>query len=193
MEELYEVEVKLPLPDKEAMKETILQVGGIEMNSELQVDDYYDHPCRSFSETDEAVRVRHRTPSEGQPLSESGDALVELTYKGPKIDAKTKTRIEYTTDVHDSEAISQILLNTGFKLVGRIMKHREIFDIEGITVSLDIVTDVGKYIEFELIADGEEAMKAARSRILELVRTLGLNENDMVRDSYLELYFGDTS
>jgi len=188
----YEVEVKLPLRDTEPMKKTILQAGGVQLKSEFQEDIYYDHPCRSFSETDESVRIRHITPAE---KSESGPALVELTYKGPKIDKKTKTRIEYTVDLNekDMESMIQILLNSGFKHVARITKHREYFDIQGITASMDDVTDVGRFIEFELIADGKDEMKKARNRVLELVKTLGLDENDIVRESYLYLYFENTS
>ncbi|MFW9843794.1 MAG: class IV adenylate cyclase [Candidatus Thorarchaeota archaeon] len=193
MEETYEVEVKFPISDKDTMKKAIIDYGGTQQNIEFQVDDYYDHPCRSFSETDEAFRLRHRTVSNGQSHPETYVTPFELTYKGPKIDDRTKTRIEYTVDLHDSEAISQILVHIGFKLVGRITKHREIFDIEGIIASLDDVTDVGTYIEFELIADGKNDMKKARNRILKLAKTLGLNENDMLRDSYLELYFQDLS
>jgi len=192
VEKPYEVEVKLPLIDKEAMKKTILQAGGVALNSEKQVDTYYDHPCRSFSETDESVRIRHRTPTKDP---ESGHAPVELTYKGPKIDKETKTRIEYTVNLSekDMESMAQILLNSGFKNVARVVKHREFFDIKGITASLDIVTDVGNYIEFELIAEGKDEMKKAKERILKLVKTLGLNEKDMVRESYLYLYFENTS
>ena len=195
MEEPYEVEVKLPVTDKEAMKQTILQAGGVKLNSEFQVDSYFDHPCRSFSETDESVRLRHRSRTEGPTITESGHAPVELTYKGPKIDKKTKTRIEYTVHLEDEgmESMFQILKNTGFKHVANIIKHREFFDIDGITVSLDGVIDVGYYIEFELMADGKEVMIAARERILKSVKTLGLDENDMVRESYLELYLKNTS
>jgi adenylate cyclase, class 2 len=193
MVESYEVEVKLPLADKEAMKKTILQIGGIEKNSEMQTDMYYDPPCRSFAETDESVRVRHRTRTEGMSLSETGHTPVELTYKGSKIDKTTKTRLEYTVDLVDSESMVQILLNTGFKYIVTIVKHREFFDVDGITVSLDVVTDVGKYVELELMADGKEGMKVARNRILKLVDTLGLDEKDMVRESYLELYLENRS
>ena len=195
MEEPYEVEVKLPVTDKEAMKQTILQAGGVELNSEFQVDSYFDHPCRSFSETDESVRLRHRSRTEGPTITESGHAPVELTYKGPKIDKKTKTRIEYTVHLEDEgmESMFQILKNTGFKHVANVIKQREFFDLDGITVSLDGVIDVGYYIEFELMADGKEGMIAARERILKSVKTLGLDENDMVRESYLELYLKNTS
>jgi adenylate cyclase class 2 len=82
----------------------------------------------------------------------------------------------------------QILLNAGFKHVAKIVKHREFFDIDGITTSLDSVTDVGDYIEFELIAHGKDAMKKARERILKLASALGMDEKDAVRESYLELY-----
>jgi adenylate cyclase class 2 len=193
LEEPYEVEVKLPLDDKDAMKEKIRQLGGIEKNSEMQTDMYYDHPCRSFSKTDESIRVRHRTRTGGLSLSETGHAPVELTYKGPKIDKTTKTRLEFTVDLDDSDSMVQILQNTGFKQVGTILKHREFYDIDGITASLDVVTDVGNYIELELMADGKDGMKVARNRILKLVDALGLDETDMVRESYLELYLENTS
>jgi adenylate cyclase class IV len=40
VEEPYEVEVKFPLTDTEAMKKIILQAGGVALNSEMQVDIY---------------------------------------------------------------------------------------------------------------------------------------------------------
>jgi len=175
------------------MKETILRVGGVTKNSEMQTDIYYDHPCRSFGETDESVRVRHITRTGGLSLSETGHAPIELTYKGPKVDKTTKTRLEYTVDLVDSESMAQILLNTGFKQVFTIVKHREFYEIDGITVTLDVVTDVGKYIELELMANGKDGMKVAKDRILKLLDTLGLDEKDMVRESYLELYSESTS
>ena len=190
LDEPYEVEVKLPLTDKKAMKLAIIEAGGIALNSEFQEDIYYDHPCRSFSESDEAVRVRYRTRSDGPTISETGHAPVELTYKGPKIDKTTKTRIEYTVNLNESEKDSMIhiLLSAGFKHVAKVVKYREFFDIQGITASLDTVTDVGEYIEFELIAHGKDEMKKARERILKLASKLGLDEKDTVRESYLEIY-----
>ncbi len=193
MEEVYEVEVKLPIASIESIEETILQAGGVRLNSETQSDIYFDHPCRSFSVTDESIRLRHRTPLGDSSLSDSGFAPIELTYKGPKIDKKTKTRIEYTADLGSIEPITAILQHTGFKNVATITKHRVFFDIDGITASIDDVDDVGQYIELELIADGKDSMNAARERILSLLKTMGLDENDLVQESYLELYLQRTS
>ena len=82
MEEPYEVEVKLPIASMESIEETIIQAGGVRLNSETQSDIYFDYPCRSFSETDESIRLRHRTPLGDSSLSDSGYAPIELTYKG---------------------------------------------------------------------------------------------------------------
>ena len=89
--------------------------------------------------------------------------------------------------------MTQILLNTGFKHVANVVKNRETYVLDGIMISLDVVTDVGSFIEFELIAKGRDGMESARDRILNLVGSLGLNEEDMVRDSYLEMYLGNKS
>lgn len=193
MEEIYEVEVKLPITSMESMEETILQVGGVKLNSETQFDIYFDHPCRSFSVTDESIRLRHRTPLGDSSLSDSGYAPIELTYKGPKVDEKTKTRIEYTADLGDIEPITAILESTGFKRVTTITKRRMFFDIDGITASIDDIDGIGQFIELELIAEGKDGMNTARERILSLLKTMGLDEDSMVRDSYLELYLNRTS
>jgi len=195
MKKPYEVEIKLPIADKETMKQKIIQAGGVPLNTDLQIDIYYDHPCRSFSETDESIRIRRRSLTKDSLTQDSEHASVELTYKGPKVDKKTKTRIEYTVDLEEKnyENVNKILISIGFRFVATITKIREFFDISGITASLDDVTDVGLFIELELIADGNDRMKEARERILKLVKTLGLNEKDTIRESYLELYLTNTS
>jgi len=191
----YEVEIKLSVSDKEVMKQKIIQAGGVPLNTDLQIDIYYDHPCRSFSETDESIRIRRRALTKDTSTKETEHAPVELTYKGPKVDKKTKTRIEYTVGLEEEnyEIINKILISTGFRFVATITKIREFFDISGITASLDDVTDVGLFIELELIADGDDRMKEARERILKLVKTLGFDEKDTIRESYLELYLTNTS
>ncbi len=193
METPYEVEVKFRLSDKNAMKEKILEAGGVSLYSEQEIDDYYDHPCRSFHETDEAVRVRHRKHTGGIINTESEIVPVELTYKGPKIDETTKTRIEHSVHLKldDLESISQILLSTGFKFVGTLIKSREFYNLEGIAISIDTLVDLGSFVEFELIADGLECMDESRKRILQLVEKLGLDMKDTIRASYLELHLAN--
>ena len=190
MKASYEVEVKVRVKDATAIEQVVLRAGGHRLNSEIQTDMYYDHPCRSFSQTDEAVRIRAREAVDNVPLSNSGYAPMELTYKGPKVDKTTKTRLEYTTGITDLDATISILHHTGFRHVTTIKKHRLFFDIKGTTVSIDDVDDVGLFIELEILAGSKRSMEAARNRVISLVRQLGLDPDSMIRESYLELYLG---
>ena len=58
MRETYEVEVKIPIDDKDKIIEEIKRAKAKKLKSEKESDMYFDHPCRSFSNTDEAVRLR---------------------------------------------------------------------------------------------------------------------------------------
>jgi adenylate cyclase class 2 len=184
----YEVEVKVPISDVNAIEKNILRAGGRRLNSEIQTDIYYDHPCRTFSQTDEAIRLRTREPLDDSPIDVSRRVMNELTYKGPKVDKTTKTRLEFTSGISDVESIISILHYTGFKHVAIIKKRRIFFDVSGITVSLDDVDGVGLFIELESIAHSKKSMQAARNKILSLVKRLKLDPKKSVRDSYLELY-----
>jgi adenylate cyclase class 2 len=191
--ESYEVEVKIPIQDEKAIMHAILKAGGTQLNSEIQSDMYFDHPCRSFSQTDEAIRIRVREPVDNHPLIPSEHSSIELTYKGPKIDKTTKTRVEYTSGISDLKATTSILHHTGFKHVATIKKRRIFFELDGITVSIDNVESVGTFIELELIANSKKEMQHARDRILSLVRGLNLDPTRMVRESYLELYLAQVT
>ncbi len=190
MRDTYEVEVKIPIDNYDEMENRILNVGGEKINQEIQIDSYYDHPCRTFQETDEALRLRFRQPLEGEKLGPSID-LIELTYKGPKIDSTTKTRIESSVKLYDAEEITSILENLGFKLVGKITKKRQFFSFPTISVSIDDVEDVGLYLELETIAKTTDEVNKARKEIFAMIRELGLDPSKSIRESYLYLYFND--
>ncbi len=186
MGDTYEVEVKISIVSYKEMEKKILNVGAIKINKEVQIDSYFDHPCRTFQETDEALRVRLRKPLSREEPGSSAD-LVELTYKGPKIDSTTKTRIESSVKLNDAEEITSILENLGFKLVAKITKKRQFFSLSAITISIDDVEDVGLFMELESIANIDE-IDNARENIFTVVKELGLDPTQSIRESYLELY-----
>lgn len=187
MLESFEVEVKVPIMSSEEMKQKLLDSGASQLNSEVQVDTYFDHPCRTFQETDEAVRVRTRKPLDDAELDLS-HAPNELTYKGPKIDQKTKTRLEYSVDINDFNAITAILENLGFKSVATVTKKRTFYNLREITISIDDVEHVGLFLELESIVHEKSEVESAKRTIFELLDELGIDPNQSVRESYLELY-----
>ena len=77
-----EVEQKFAVPDLGQLQTRLLELGAKAGEPQLQVDQYFAHPARDFAQTDEALRIRR--------IGQSNF----VTYKGPKIDATTKTRRE---------------------------------------------------------------------------------------------------
>ncbi|MHA2351577.1 MAG: class IV adenylate cyclase [Candidatus Thorarchaeota archaeon] len=187
MSESFEVEVKVPITDSEVMKQKLLKSGAKMMNSEVQIDTYFDHPCRKFLETDEAVRVRTRRPLAELKLDTSHSPN-ELTYKGPKIDKTTKTRLEYSVGINDADSLSSILESLSFTPVATITKKRTFFDLRDITISIDDVEQVGLFLELESIAYDRVEMESAKATIFELLDELGIDSKQSVRESYLEIY-----
>jgi adenylate cyclase class 2 len=175
-----EVEQKFAVDDMAGIEERLRKLGVKETRTVAQVDQYFNHPSRDFAETDEALRVRR-----------IGEANF-VTYKGPKLDAATKTRRELELPLSPGASAAtdfgQLLVALGFRPVSEVHKKRRIQTViwEGqeVEVALDEVAELGSFIELEVSAD-EEQVEAAKSSIKSLASELGLKRNE--RRSYLEL------
>ena len=182
---MYEVELKFQVSDVAALERDLLALGARFGNAVEQVDRYFAHPCRDFAATDEALRLR-RTGTD-----------VAITWKGPRIDATTKTRREIELGVTAAAlgggpgAIDRwtgLLEALGFRQVREVAKRRRAAVVawEGaeVEVCLDAVTGLGDYLELELQA-AADAVPLARGRLESLARRLGCGPAE--RRSYLEL------
>lgn len=187
MSESFEVEVKVSIDDTGVIMRKLVDSGAKVLNSEVQIDIYFDHPSRTFMETDEAVRVRTRSPLNKQDLDTSF-VQNELTYKGPKLDKETKTRVEYTVGIDDTDQLTLILESLGFTTIAKVTKRRTFFDLRGITISIDDVEGVGLFLELESIVHQKDEMESAKRIIFELLEELGIDKTQSIRDSYLEMY-----
>ncbi|WP_152041681.1 class IV adenylate cyclase [Salinigranum salinum] len=190
---MYEVEVKLAA-DHDAIRARLSEIGAESLETVTQHDTYYDAPHREFAETDEALRIRrvaHTDAAEHDDTGavEDGHASPEtlVTYKGPLVDADSKTRREHETGVDDDETMDAILRAVGFEPAAVVEKRRERFRLDEYTVTLDAVTDLGEYVEVETESTD---IDGAREGAFELVRDLGLDPTDQIRTSYLGLLLG---
>jgi adenylate cyclase, class 2 len=176
----FEVEQKFAVTDLAALQQRLLDCGVRWKESVSQTDQYFAHPCRDFARTDEALRIRQV------------GARNLLTYKGPKIDAATKTRREIELPVQDGPAAGdgwrKLLDALGFTPVACVRKQRRkgvlLWQQAMVEVALDDVAGLGQFLELELVADSQ-TLQAARERILSLADHLGLADPE--RRSYLEL------
>jgi adenylate cyclase, class 2 len=176
----FEVEQKHAVDDVAALDAKLQERGVTIGAAKEQVDHYFAHPSRDFAKTDEALRIRIT----------GGKSYV--TYKGPKLDATTKTRreLELPLDPEDADGsrFAELLEALGFKSVAVVRKRRRPFHIEwhgrDVEGAMDDVLNVGTFIELELQAD-EADLDETRAVISALASDLSLGPSE--RRSYLEL------
>ena len=176
----YEVEMKFPVQDIAALESEISRLGGVLSQPHQEIDLYFAHPSRDFRQTDEALRIRRK-----------GKANF-VTYKGPKIDAVTKTRQEIELPLSEGDSAADhwadLFQSLGFVPVREVAKSRRkaFVDWQGhrVEMSLDYVAELGTFVELELVIAKEE-FEPAKQCIITLAKHLGLKASE--RRSYLEL------
>jgi adenylate cyclase class 2 len=177
---MLEVEMKFAIADF-APVESALAAKGIAISPPRRdADAYFNAPDRDFAQTDEAVRVRS--------IGETN----YVTYKGPKLDRTTKTRLEIEVPLADGEEVAsdfrRILTHLRYRPVAVVRKTRRVaeFDRHGFAMqlTLDEVDGVGKYAELEVVAP-EDRMEAAKAAVQAMAAELGLTQSE--RKSYLQL------
>ncbi|EMA59876.1 class IV adenylate cyclase [Halorubrum kocurii] len=195
---MYEVEIKVPA-DADAVRERLREAGAERVDARSQRDAYYDAPHRDFAETDEALRVRRESPlpdgigsaAGTRSTADSAPETTKVTYKGPLLDAGSKTRVEHETAVDDGEAMAGVLSGLGFEPAAVVEKRREFWSFAGFTVTVDAVDGVGEFVEIEREVDDEGVIEATRDEALEALDRLGLDGDSQVRTSYLGLLLAD--
>ncbi|MCX8000634.1 MAG: class IV adenylate cyclase [Leptospiraceae bacterium] len=161
-----EVEAKFRL--KPGVEEKIKKIAKFFEEKE-EFDVYLSHPCRDFAKTDEALRLRV-------------EKKVKLTYKGPKIDAETKSREEVNVVVNDFEETLKLLEFLGFKKFRTVKKLRKIYRMDNAIICVDSVEGLGDFIEIEV-----EGGLERKEEIFKIAEMLGYTKAESVRLSYLEM------
>lgn len=176
----YEVELKFPTTDPDGFAARIRKLGAQFSGEELQQDRYFDHPARSFAETDEALRIRR-----------VGDQN-RITYKGPLEDPVAKTRreieIPFAEGPQRVEQLTELLERLGFREVRTVTKERQLFQLtwhgRSLELTVDRVAELGTFVEIETLSDAQ-GKSDARDAILALAQQLQLEGSE--RRSYLQL------
>jgi adenylate cyclase class 2 len=175
-----EVEQKFRVPDIAALERQLTELAAQPGEDQVQVDRYYAHPQRDFAVSDEALRLRRIGPHN------------YITYKGPKLDATTKTRRELELELPQGDAgesdAAALLEALSFRPVLEVRKHRRHFTVTWqaaeVGIALDHLDSLGDFIELEIVTD-DSSMQAAQANIASLAERLKLSGSE--RRSYLEI------
>ncbi|MFO0958004.1 MAG: class IV adenylate cyclase [Isosphaeraceae bacterium] len=179
----YEVEIKYRTSGLDDLASRLLQLGAVECPAVEQEDAYMAHPGRDFARTHEALRLRRE-----------GDENL-ITYKGPKLTGPTKTREEIELPLGDGPetmaGMHRLFQILGFRPVAVVRKTRRPFRLEAagrpMIVALDWADGLGTFLEVETIAEGPDDLPGAQAAVLQVARSLDLDEGRIEPRSYLRM------
>jgi adenylate cyclase, class 2 len=181
-----EVEQKFHLVDEDAFVQRMRDMGGVELRQEINEDHYFNHPAKDFGQTREALRVRMI------------DGRGFVTYKGPKLPGLIKARRELEWSLGDDDSdgakMRSLLTVLDFRPVAVVRKTRRVFSIADhpkMTVVLDNVEGLGRFVEIETICGDGFEVEAARNRVFELAQRLQLDRPET--RSYLSMLLQATA
>jgi adenylate cyclase class 2 len=175
---MIEVEVKAHAPDLLDVALKLKVLGAKWIKEEYQEDIYFNAPHKDFAKTDEALRVRK--------VTDDGGKKTFITYKGAKLDEMSKTRIEIEMGVEDPLQAANIFENLGFRAVATVKKHRTIYSMDDLIITLDRVKGAGEFVEIEKDTEEGEDYQDVLKQIFAVYEGLGITEG-FERRSYLEI------
>ena len=166
----FEVELKFQLSESSWQKILATNDDIRLIKTETEADTYYEsiYPNNKLAEQDKALRLRNTTlhaltPSNDDPHAHS---IYELTFKGPKLRAGTKTREEYNillTGLNDP--IIHILDGLGYRQAITILKTRNQYQTlvnkYPVTLAFDKLNELGNFVELEIIIDEQNTIDEA--------------------------------
>jgi len=167
-----EVEVKSSVEDIRKLKKRLSEMGARKVDDAVENDVYYNHPARDFARTDEALRIR------------TCAGRSSLTYKGPKLDFRSKSREELIIGLDSAPDAAAMLERLGFRKVAEVRKRRRKYALGQFEICLDRVAGLGAFIEIEAQAP-RKGYEKVLDRALSLLVRLGGKKQE--RRSYLEL------
>jgi adenylate cyclase class 2 len=165
--EQVEHEVKLRVPDVEAVRELLVRKQA-ELLRPRHLEDnvLLDDSAGGLAAGGRILRIR-RTPAGGR-----------LTYKAPHPSTEgVKSREEIELPISEPDALESILRNLGYRQAFRYQKYREVYSYSGLEIAVD-ETPIGNFVEVEGEASGIHAV----------VSELGFGREDYITESYLELF-----
>lgn len=173
-----EIEIKLRVKDKEAIRDRLLKLGAIQKGASVNIDHYFTVRHRDFMETKECLRVRE--------LPEKGISM--LTYKPATTkkmeDAGFIWKDEMEIEVEDGMVMSRILECLDCVRLATVHKAREKFVLRGFNVVMDELKGVGHFMEIEMMG---EDVKEAEEGMWKIIGELGLGREDVETENYRDL------
>lgn len=174
---MIEVERKFRLiPEKIEVVRAYLKNISSDPLSIHQIDSVYLYRMSSFKDFklgDPVIRIR------------SVDEKTILTYK--KSINKEGDRIEHELTIDSASIADALLKELGFNFVIKVEKDRSEYKFNDITFCLDDVSDLGIFLEIEIVCQSNDEVESAQKKIMKLASQIGFSDLDLETRKYDQL------
>jgi adenylate cyclase class 2 len=173
-----EIETKVKVESLDEIAVRLSDVGG-QLECELsQADTYFDDAEGTLFASDCGLRLRRQIIGDSESII--------LTYKGPRQDARFKSRQEIEIEVSDFEVAAQLLTALGYEKALVFEKRRQVWRLADCEVCFDELPLLGSFVEIE--APGESQIGDVLEK-MELVHLGHVNESyaQLMREKLVEL------
>lgn len=161
-----EVELKFWVDDHQKIQDAFPGPWSL---TQVEEDTYYKHPSRDFVANDEWFRIRKE-----YRICDVVVPVYNLVYKGPLLSGSTKSRQEI--DIPTESEMINILKVLGFEPLITVKKTRRSYhcpEYPYMTITLDDVEGLGKFVEIEALMDRDQEEVGAR-HVHNMANRLGL-------------------
>lgn len=164
-----EIEIKIPIDESNFLKvkEKLQKITKFVKKTE-QVDEYFTPVHRNF--------IEPKFPFEWLSIRNRGDKFI-LNYKHwhpENVEVATHCD-EFEAEIKNPDQIKNIFSAIDFKKLVTVEKEREVFVYNNeFEIALDIVKELGHFIEIETIKDFG-SVEVAREKLFEFAKNLGID------------------
>jgi adenylate cyclase class 2 len=166
-----EVEAKVRVPSFHEIRRRLMELGADRLGVSLQRNDLYDMRGRDLA--DRGCRLRLRTVPRG-------DEAPVLTFKGPRLGGRFKSRREIEVGVSDRATARRLLEAMGYRRYFSFDKRRESWRLGDWRIELDEVPLLGRFVEVET-TEAREVERALGSLQLDGLKLIKRGYTSLLR------------
>lgn len=174
---MKEIEVKAQVIDLEALKRKLLAQGCTLSEPKIQKDWIFLSDSIEYEDIKRGTVVLRIRDSNGKYI---------LTLK-KRLENELAT-IEKEVQIDDSIQAKEILEYMGFHEVVRVSKSRQACELDGLTICLDEVDELGAFIEVEKMTEEDDSL-AVQEELLKFLEGLGVNREQRIQKGYDTLMY----
>lgn len=169
----YEAEIKFILKNPDIFLSTILTDNAQPFTvNNSETDDFFDYPDMRLTSQNISMSVREMTPS----------GIKLWIVKGP-----TASECK-AIDIDDCQHVKNMLTTLGYNCYLTITKHRSIYFLQDIHITIDHLAGVGWFAEFAIMTNDESQLDFLYEQLMTAAKKYGFNETLIEHRSYKQIY-----